>query len=197
MALTAAGRLRPALELTVNIAYHLAPDHGPATAPGRLSVYGLVLLQGAMAAASMGENATVRDLIHGASEAARDLGGDANHYWTSFGPTNVILHRVAAEVEMGEGGRAVRLHETIDPANLAALMPERRAQYLIDLSRGLVQVDDIARAAEHLVEADRIAPSEVRCRPVAQELVAEVLRRTRGTPPAAMTELADHMRLTA
>src|SRR5262249_53727979 len=113
MALAAAGRCRPALELTVNVANQLAPADGRAATPEKLSVYGLLLLQGAIAAARMGEGATVRDLIRGASEAARQLGGDANHYWTSFGPTNVIFHRVAAEVEMGAGGRAVRLHETI------------------------------------------------------------------------------------
>jgi len=38
------------------------------------------------------------------------------------------------------------------------------------------------RAGETLIEADRLAPSEVRCRPVAHELVSDLLRRTRGAP---------------
>ena len=69
--------------------------------PERLSVYGMLLLQGAMSAARIGDSSTVRDLLGGAAEAARALGGDANHYWTSFGPTNV---RAAP----GRGGRRAR-----------------------------------------------------------------------------------------
>jgi hypothetical protein len=195
-ALAAGGRFRPALELAVHSADRLAPDDSRPATPGRLSVYGILLLQGTMAAARMGDAATVRDLIAEATEAARRLGRDDNHYWTSFGPTNVMLHWVAAEVEMGEGGRAVERSESIERTSLAAMMPERRAHHLLDTSRGLAQVGDISRAAETLVEADRLAPSEIRYRPIAQELVADLLRRTRGAPPAAITDLADHMRLT-
>ena len=43
---------------------------------------------------------------------------------------------------------------------------------------------------------DRLAPSEVRCRPIAHELVADVLRRTRGAPSPAVADLADNMGLT-
>ena len=117
LALLALGRARPALEVNVNIANRLAPgiDGEPVT-PERLSVYGMLLLQGAMAAARIGDSATVRDLLGGASEAARAIGGDANHYWTTFGPTNVELHRAAAAVELGEGRLAVEVHDRLDPA---------------------------------------------------------------------------------
>ncbi len=195
-ALAALGRFRPALEINVNIANQIAPDYGNDATPQRLSVYGIMLLQGAMAAARLGDTATVRDLIGGAEEAAKQLGGDDNHYFTNFGPTNVAFHRAAADVEMGEGGRAVETHESIDPTNFAAMMPERRAHHLLDLSRGLAQIGDMARASEVLIEADRLAPSEIRCRPIAHELITDVLRRTRGAPPAAVAELADQMGLT-
>jgi transcriptional regulator with XRE-family HTH domain len=194
-ALAAKGRFRSALEINVNVAGQIAPGDGREATPERLSVYGLQLLQGAMAAARLGDSATVRDLIGGAEEAAKQLGGDENYYWTSFGPTNVALHRVAADVEMGEGGRAMETHDAIDPLSFNALMPERRAHYLLDFARGLTQVGDIGRASETLIEADRLAPSEIRCRPIAHELVADVLRRTRGTPPITVSELADQMGL--
>jgi len=195
-ALAALGRFRPALEINVNIASQIAPGDGRDATPQRLSVYGMMLLQGAMAAARMGDAATVRDLIGSAEEAAKQLGGDENYYFTSFGPTNVAFHRVAAAVEMGEGGRAVETHESIDPLDFAAMMPERRAHHLLDLSRGLAQIGDVTRASETLIDADRLAPSEIRCRPIAHELIADVLRRTRGSAPAAVSELADHMGLT-
>ena len=88
LALLALGRSRPALEINVNIANRLAPGtSGNDCAPERLSVYGQLLLQGAMAAARIGDGATVRDLLGGAEEAARGIGGDHNYYWSCFGPT--------------------------------------------------------------------------------------------------------------
>ena len=194
LALLALGRARPALEVNVNIANRLAPGIGgePVT-PERLSVYGMLLLQGAMSAARIGDSATVRDLLNGAAEAAKALGGDANHYWTSFGPTNVELHRAAAAVELGEGRTAVEVHDRLDPAAFTALLPERRAHHYVDIARGLAQIGDVARAAEMLLEGDRLAPSEIRCRPIAHEVLSDVLRRTRGVPTPAIAELAEHM----
>ncbi|NES13974.1 MULTISPECIES: helix-turn-helix domain-containing protein [Micromonospora] len=192
-ALVAMGRPRPALELNVRIANRLAPGGGNDASPERLSVYGMLLLQGAMAAARIGDSATVDDLLAGANEAAILLGGDQNHYWTSFGPTNLLLHRAAAAVELGDGGRAVETHHGIPEPSFNALLPERRAHHLLDLARGYAQIGDVANAGEMLLRGDRLAPSEIRCRPIAHEVMSDVLRRTRGTPPPPIAELAEHM----
>src|SRR5205085_6238325 len=118
-ALLALGRARPALEVNVNIANRLAPvAEGNPITPECLSVYGMLLLNGAMAAARIGDGATVRDLIRGADDAAIALGADRNDYWTSFGPTNVQLHRAAAAVELGEGRLAIETHERMDQSGL-------------------------------------------------------------------------------
>jgi transcriptional regulator with XRE-family HTH domain len=191
LALLALGRSRPALEVNVNLANRLAPGTG--STPERLSIYGMLLLQGAMAAARIGDTATVRDLLDGADEAAGALGGDQNHYWTCFGPTNVRLHRVATAVELGDGTLAVKEHSHLDPGSFAGLPPERRAHHFLDVARGFAQVGDVDRAGEMLLESDRLAPSEVRCRPIAHEVLSDVLRRARGTPPAAIVELAEDM----
>jgi transcriptional regulator with XRE-family HTH domain len=198
LALLSMGRARPALEVNVNIANRLAPggNNGGgngATEAERLSVYGILLLQAAMAAARIGDMATVRDLLTGAEEAARMVGDDANHYWTSFGPTNVQLHRAAAAVEMGEGRLAIEVHEALDPNALAALLPERRAHHYLDVARGYALVGDVSRASEMLLEGDRTAPSEIRCRPLAREVLSDILRRTRGAPLQPVAELAEHM----
>ncbi|HEY3008065.1 MAG TPA: helix-turn-helix domain-containing protein [Micromonosporaceae bacterium] len=192
-ALLALGRARPALEVNVNVANRLAPGSAAPTTPERLSVYGMLLLSAAMAAARIGDSATVRDLVTGADEAARAVGGDCNHYWTCFGPTNVQLHRAAAAVELGEAAVAVETHENLDPEGFAALLPERRAQHYIDIARGYAQLGNAEKASEMLLEGDRLAPSEIRCRPIAHEVLFDVLRRTRGTPPAPVSELAEHM----
>jgi transcriptional regulator with XRE-family HTH domain len=161
--------------------------------PERLSVYGMLLLNGAMAAARIGDSATVRDLVSGAEQAANALGGDYNHYWTSFGPTNVQLHRAAAAVELGDGRTAVEMYERIDNEGFHAMLPERRAHYFLDIARGYAQIGDVEKASEMLLEGDRLAPSEIRCRPLAHEVLSDVLRRTRGTPPAPIAELAEQM----
>lgn len=192
-ALLALGRARPALEVNVDTANRLAPGGPNDTSPERWSVYGLLLLQGAMAAARMGDNATVRELINGAEEAANVLGGDHNYYWTSFGPTNLQLHQVASAVELGEGRQAVRTHEQLDPAGFNALLPERRVHHMLDIARGFAQLGQLDRAGEMLLAGERLAPAEIRCRPLAHEVMSDVLRRTRGAPPSPVAELAEHM----
>ncbi|GIL25756.1 helix-turn-helix domain-containing protein [Actinocatenispora comari] len=192
-AMLALGRARPALDLNVQVAHRLAPASGAEVTPQRLSVYGMLLLQGAMAAARVGDLATSRDLLRAADEAAERLGRDANHYWTVFGPTNVALHRAAAAVDLGEHGIAISTHESLELEAFGAMLPERRAHHLVDVCRAYTQIGDLDKAAELLVEADRLAPSEIRCRPHAHEVLTGVLRRSHGTPAAPLAELADHL----
>jgi transcriptional regulator with XRE-family HTH domain len=192
-ALLAMGHPRAAFEANVAMAHRLAPGGANGASPNRLSVYGTLLLQGAMAAAHLRDNASVRELIGEAGAAATELSADADHYRTSFGPTNVELHRAAAAVELGEGRQAVETHERLDRRRLAALVPERRAQHLLDLARALAQTRDIGRAGDMLVEADRIAPAEIRSRPAAHAVMTGILRRTKGAPPALLAALADRM----
>jgi transcriptional regulator with XRE-family HTH domain len=195
-ALRALGRHRSALEVNVNIANRLAPLGAEPSTPERLSVYGILLLQGAMAASCIGDSATMQDLLNAAEDAAGGLGGDLNHYWTNFGPTNVLLHRAAAAVELGEGAVAASVHEMIDPEAFRALMPERRAHHFLDMSRGFAQIGEVTRAGEMLLECDQVAPAEVRCRPIAHEVMRDLLRRTKGSPPIAIADLAEQMGVT-
>jgi len=138
----------------------------------------------------------VRELLAAAEAVAKDV-GDGNFYWTCFGPTNVALYQVAAEVELGEAARALRTSEGIDPDGYAAMLPERRASHLLNVARACTQVGDLQRAAESLVEADRLAPNEVRCRPMAQELVVDLMRRTGSTPIPGLMEIVDQIGLSA
>jgi hypothetical protein len=87
----------------------------------------------------------------------------------------------------------VQTHDKLDPVAFAALPPERRAHHYVDLARGLAQEGDIERASEMLLEGDRLAPSEIRCRPLAHEVLSDVLRRTKGTPSGPVAELAETM----
>ena len=130
----------------------------------------------------------------------RDQGGQRDgppgwdvddRYQTTFGPTNVGVHRVAAAVEMGEGPRTVEHHEAISPDALAGLRPERRANHLLDVARGYAQWGKPDQAAEFLVAAAALCPAEVRCRPVAQSVLRELSRRRKvENLPAPLRELA-------
>jgi hypothetical protein len=96
-------------------------------------------------------------------------------------------------VELGEGRAAVEVHENLDLEGFHALLPERRAHHFLDQARARALIGDIDAASEMLLEGDRLAPSEIRCRPLAREVLSDVLRRTRGTPSAPVAELAEHL----
>jgi transcriptional regulator with XRE-family HTH domain len=190
MALLALGRARSALEVNLSVANQLAPADSRQATPQRLSVYGMLLLQGTMAASRLGDEVTVRELLAAAADAADRLGGDHNHYWSCFGPTNVQLHRAAAAVELGDARTAVATHERVRGDGLSALVPERRVHHLLDVARGCAQLGDVQRAGALLVEGDRLAPAELYTRPLARAVVTDVLRRTQGEPPPALRDLA-------
>lgn len=80
----------------------LEPGLGEPT-PAYLSVYGTLLLTGAMAAARAEDRATTQEFLRKAESAASRLGADANYMWTAFGATNLAIHRVATagELEIG------------------------------------------------------------------------------------------------
>lgn len=191
-ALRSMGRSEAALDLNVQVAHGMLAELGSRARsdPAAMSVYGSLLLQGAMAAALSGDAATTKDLLRSASRAADRVGLHANHYWTSFGPVNVQLHSVAAAVELGEGREALHLHNRINPDELLTLVPERRAHHFLDVARACAQLGDLDRAGRALVVAERAAPSEIRCRPVAHDLITDVLRRSKGTVPLTVQQLA-------
>src|SRR5690606_13402459 len=101
--------------------------------------------------------------------------------------------RAAALVDRGEGAAALAVHDGIDPAALGNLVAERRAHHYLDMARACVQVGDIERAGRALTTAERTAPAEVRCRPIAVELIGQILHRTKGEPTPEVRRLAEQV----
>jgi transcriptional regulator with XRE-family HTH domain len=188
IALTSLGRADAAFNLNVSYACRLEP--GLRSEADR-SVYGHILLQAAMAAASGGNAIGVRDMINEAKSVARHVNDQANHHRLAFGPTNAGLHHVAALVSLGEGGLAVEVAAGLDQAGVGTLRRERRATYLIDMARGYSQWGKRDESLDKLLEAERLAPREVNCRPVARNLISDLIERSRGTVPAALQSLAE------
>ncbi len=193
-ALMSIGRAGAAFDLNVSYASRLEPS---LRTEADRSVYGHILLQAAMAAASGGDAIGVRDMVNEAKTVARHVPDQANHHRLSFGPTNAGLHHVAALVSLGEGGLAVEVGAAIDQAEIRMLRRERRATYLIDIARGYSQWGKRDEALEKLLEAEALAPREVNCRPVARNTIENLIQRSRGKLPGALQSLAERSGVTA
>jgi hypothetical protein len=90
-ALMADGHYGAATTIASTYAQRLAADVRSPT-PESLSVYGSLLLRGALAAAQGEDRDGTMTLLNEAGQAGSRLGSDYNHRWTAFGPANVLLH---------------------------------------------------------------------------------------------------------
>lgn len=144
--------------------------------PTTLSVYGALVLRGAIAAARSEDHDRAHTLLNEADQVATHLGTDRNLYWTAFGPTNVAAHRVAVAVELGDAGTAVRLAAKVDLTKLE--LPERKAMLLLDTARAYSQWGKWERAFDSIRHAERYAPEEIRTRPAVQAMIDELVQRS-------------------
>ena len=107
------------------------------TTPESQSVYGSVLLRGALVAAQHDDRATAHEMLAEAADTARRLGTDANLRGTAFGPVNTQMHQVNVAVTLGDAGTAIDLARHIDLR--AVTVTERKASLLIDVARAFFQ----------------------------------------------------------
>lgn len=172
-ALINAGRdyLPEAATLAVSAAAQLAAEFRNPS-PDALSVYGALLLRGAIATARQGDRAKTTELLDEAEIAARRLGGDHNHKWSAFGPTNVMLHRVNTSVALGDAGTAVDYALQIDPERVSIV--ERKASLFIDTARAFTQWGKYGQAFRSLNAAEEVAPEEVATRSSAHLVLADL-----------------------
>jgi hypothetical protein len=186
-ALTSSGEYREARTVGVAAAEFLQPLISEPT-PQLLSVYGTLHLMCALSAARDDDRQTARTHLVEAAEAARKLGGDANHVWTAFGPTDVTIHQVCVALELGDVQRAMVIGPSLDTS---ALPVERRVRHSIEVARAYVRRNQADEALTHLLDAEQIAPDQVRYHRLSRMLVREILTRPR--PPRLAVELAYRM----
>lgn len=165
--------------------------------PEPLSLYGTLFLQGAVAAGLNREPQQVASFLDEADRLATRLGMDRNDYWTAFGPTNVDIHRVTAYVALREWHAAVGVAKQMDQHALSRLPKERRANHLVDVARAHALGTRIDEAVAKLLEADALAPKEVRCRPIACDLVHDLWRQSRIGPSLGLRRLVEQIGLPA
>ncbi|WP_430501651.1 helix-turn-helix domain-containing protein [Micromonospora trifolii] len=187
-ALRTSGRDRLALAATLAAANRVTS--GPQRSAGEWAVGGTLLLQAALAAVGCGDMRRADELIDRAAGVATNLRGYDDPYHTGFGPIAVELARVVVAASRGDAVEAVRRHPVIVRREAWRRLPaEYRGAYLVDVARAYLQVGDLRGAARALVDADSVAPAEVRCRPLARTVIADVARAQPA--PAGVARLAN------
>ncbi len=157
--------------------------------PESLSVYGSLLLRGAIAAAQNDNRRGADELLTEAEEAAARLGDDRNLRWTAFGPTNASLHRVNIALTLGDAGTAIDVARTVNLGKVA--VTERKASFLMDTARAFLQCGRHERAYLALRAAEEIAPEEITGRPSAHGLVRDLMTTA---PLSVQRQAADFAR---
>jgi transcriptional regulator with XRE-family HTH domain len=190
--LLANGRFDAAKQLTANVGEYLQGAVGGDASPELLSVYGTLFLAGAMAAARSDDRTTVQAFLKEADECARRLGRDANHMWTTFGPTNVAIHRVSTAMELGDVQIALDQGPRIDAS---ALPVERRVRHALEIARAYAAHNDTDQALTLVLDAEELAPEQVRYHFLSRQLVTKWVRQQRGKPSYQLAELARRLRV--
>ena len=172
-ALLAVGRFDDAVERGNATAAWLT-DHVADNDPVALSLLGMLHLRTAIAAARHEDRAAANELLDKAEAAAELLGEDADHWHTSFGPTNVVLHRLSAALDLGDVAWVAERAPTVDVAGLPS---ERRITHLTDVARALSHLARDDKALDLLLAAEREAPALVRHSASVRETVKTMQRR--------------------
>jgi Helix-turn-helix domain len=181
-ALMSGGHLPAAISIARNHTIRLDEDvsrHGRES----LSVYGSLLLRGAIAAAQDDQRGTAQELLAEASRAGKHVGTEGNLRWTAFGPANVRLHEVSVAVTLGDAGSAIDVARSIDSA--AFTVTERQAALLIDTARAYLQWGKHENACRSLRAADQIAHEEIITRPATRRLAGDLAA---AAPPSIRRE---------
>lgn len=178
-----------ALELLRADIDRLEPGRGAGSST-YLSLYGMLFLMGAVVAARASKHAVARDLLAEGHNVARQLGYDGNECFTAFGPTNVHLHQVAVLLDLGDGVGALGSARHITPDGLTRMPKERRANYYLDVAQGHSLAGHHDDAVSMLLTAESLFPNEIRCRPIAIDLVDGLRRSSSGMRSNELRQLA-------
>lgn len=171
----AAGNRRRSLQVAATAADTLGAAAGQLRAPllGEAVVWmGMLHLHAALTAASLHRPDDAEAHLGEAAEQAQRTDGDP--WRMEFSPANVDTWRVGIALENGEPERAPELARRVNPQELRT--KQRRARLYLDTGRGLFIAGEPDRAVTALIAADNAAPGDLRNRPSAVEIVAQMVR---------------------
>jgi len=173
-ALLSAGRYDDAMQLGSTAAQFLLGEMD-VNDPAAQSLLGMLYLRASCAAARHDDRASVTELLGRADEAAARVGFDANFWQTSFGPTNVAMHRLADALELGDVAYVVEHAADVAVENMPT---ERAVSHSIDVARAQTMLAHDEEALQTLLSAEAEAPQLVRHSASARETVKTLRRRS-------------------
>jgi transcriptional regulator with XRE-family HTH domain len=188
-ALLSSGRYSDAVDLIENAPSAIG-TLDPDSSRAFTSVFGTMYLTGAIAAARADDAATTNDFLAQADLAARRLGRDENLMWTAFGPTNVAIHRVSTAMELGNVPLALDLGPRVDPSPLPA---ERQVRHRLEVARAYSARNLRDEALRLILDAEEIAPEQVRHHSLSRDLVLTWIRRGHAPQNGQLAGLAQRL----
>lgn len=189
----AAGRHAEAIAVAVAAAEDLPPRSD--SSAEEIATFGTLVLTAAVSAARMGEAAQAWEFLGHARAATAYRDRDHADLYAVFGPANLAIHGVQVATDLGDGREALRRAERTDPGRLPDVLRERRTTLLIDIARAQHMQRDNASAGETLLEAERVAPLEVRYSGPARGLLGELL--SAGRVSGGLREMAARLNVAA
>lgn len=140
---------------------------------------GAALLSAAAASARRGDRREAYTALKAADVCTAELHEERCDLGTVFGPTNVAIHQVAVAVELGDASEAMRHVPKVKLDRMPRQLTERRARFLIDVSRSYMQLGDDTAALDALLQAEAIVPDELRHHRLTHQVLRELLPRER------------------
>lgn len=142
-------------------------------------VRGAALLSAAAASARRGDRREAHTALKAAAVCTTELNEERCDLGTVFGPTNVAIHQVAVAVELGNPTEAMKHIPTVNLNRMPSLLTERRARFLIDVARSYGQLRNDTAALDALLQAEAIAPDELRNHRLTHQVLRDLLSRER------------------
>jgi transcriptional regulator with XRE-family HTH domain len=142
-----------------------------------LRVLGPLHLRSAILAARAGHSQTAREHVIQARQVADHIGGtddDGGWHQLSFGPSNVGIHEVAIEIELGDAAAATTRARSLQLPS--GLPPIRIGHHFVDLSRAYLWTGDRDGALRSLYNARKLAPQQTRHLPTTREVTRQLVR---------------------
>jgi transcriptional regulator with XRE-family HTH domain len=188
------GRYAEAEAFAVRSAQRYEPTISQADA-GQMTVFGALLLNASGAAARAGRADGARDLIGVARAAAARFQRDQADRRGVFGPTAVAMTAVSNAVEYGDLAEALRL--VGDVSSVGRVPATWEARYLLNVAYAQCEIHRDLDAVTTLLRVQALTPEWMRYQVQSRDVVAELLLRRGRTRTSGLSQLVDHLGLTA
>ncbi|MFV2104076.1 helix-turn-helix domain-containing protein [Micromonospora sp. LOL_024] len=167
-----------AQKLMLDAARALQADTGLPDA-AHSALYGQLLAAASYTAAMRDDRDGAWTLLGEAEDAARRASGIKDD---RFNMLDLAVYKISVSRVLGDYGTAVDYARLVDPARI--ISPERRARYWEDTALALHGRGRPQATFQALLAAERDTPQEVRFRPWAQQLTADLLSRNSHSLPS-------------